>query len=93
MLDRITSQTPKDKPQERAKLENTSKCQLYNKDRLAKLLSYHPMTDIHLPMKKGKVVDGFHHSIFHSIASHIMGWPFFLAFVPIDNDNEEEKEV
>jgi hypothetical protein len=93
MRNRITSQTLKDKSQKRTKLENTSKCQLYNKDRLAKLLSYHPMTDIRLPMKKGKVVDGFHHSIFHSLASHVMGWPFFLAFVPIDNDNEEEKEV
>jgi hypothetical protein len=93
MLDRITSHTLKDKPQERTKLENTSKCQLYNKGQLAKLLSYHPMTAIRLPMKNGKVVDGFHHSIFHSIASNVMGWPFFLAFVTIDNDNEEEKEV
>jgi hypothetical protein len=40
-------------------------------------------------MKRGKVVDGFH----HSITSNIMNWPFILDFVPIDNDDEEEKEV
>ena len=90
MLDRITSHTLKDKTQERSKLGNISKCQLYNKGQLAKLLSYHPTTDVRLPMKEGKVVDGFHHPIFHSIASNVMSWPFVLAFVSID---EEEKEV
>jgi hypothetical protein len=44
-------------------------------------------------MEGGNVADGFHHLIFRSIVSNIMGWPFFLAFVLIDNDDEEEKEV
>ena len=92
MLGGITSHTLKDKTQQ-SKLENISKCQLYNKGQLAKLLSYHPTTDVRLPMKEGKVVDGFHHLVFHSITSNIMNWPFFLDFVPFDNNDEEEKEV
>jgi hypothetical protein len=91
MLDRITSHTLKDKTQERSKL-NVSKCR-HDKGQLAKLLSYHPTTDVRLPMKEGKLVDGFHHPIFHSLASNVMSWPFVLDFVPFDNDDEEEKEV
>jgi hypothetical protein len=44
-------------------------------------------------MEGGKVVDGFHHLVFYSIASNIMNCPFFLDFVPIDNDDEEVTEV
>jgi hypothetical protein len=67
-----------------------SKCQLYGKGQLAKLLSYHPTTDIRRHMKEGKVVDGFHHSIFPSITSDIMSWPSFLAFL-IDNNERDGK--
>ncbi len=66
-------------------------CQLPDRCQLAKLLSYHPSTAVQLHMEGGKGVDGFHHLVFHSIASNIMSWPFFLDFVPIDNNNEEEK--
>lgn len=64
-----------------------SKCQLREKDQLAKFLSYRLMTDVRPPMEEGKAVDGFHRSIFYLIASSIMNWLSFLAF-PIDNDDE-----
>jgi hypothetical protein len=38
-------------------------------------------------------LDSLHHLVFRSIASNIMNWPFFLDFVPIENDGEAEKEV
>jgi hypothetical protein len=41
------------------------------------------LTDIGLHMDK---VNGLHYSIFYSIAKDIMNWPFFLAFVAIDNE-------
>jgi hypothetical protein len=61
------------------------KFQMRDKDQLAKLVSYHQMTDVRLPMDEKKVVDGFRHSIFRSMASSILNWPLFHAF-PIDND-------
>jgi hypothetical protein len=88
MLGRTTLHTVEDKTQKRNKLGDTSKYQLYDKGQLAKLLSYHPMTDVRLSMEEEKAVYGFHHYIFHSIASDVMSWPFFFAFVPIDNDDE-----
>ena len=88
MLNRITLHTVEDNTQERNTPENISKCR-HDKCQLVKLLSYHPTTAVQLHMKRGKVVDGFH----HSITSNIMNWPFILDFVPIDNDDEEEKEV
>ncbi len=66
------------------------KCHLYDKCQLAKLLSYHPTTAVQLHMEGGKVVDGFHHLVFHSVASNVMNWPFFLTFVTIDNDDKED---
>ena len=69
-----------------------SKCQLREKDQLVKFLSYHPMTDVHLHMEEGKVVDGYHRSIFYLIASSIMNWLSFLAF-PIDNDDERMESI
>jgi hypothetical protein len=92
MLDKITLHTVEDNTQEVNKPENISKC-LHDKCQLVKLLSYHPTTAVQLHMKRGKVVDGFHHLVFHSITSNIMNWPFFLDFVPFDNNDEEEKEV
>jgi hypothetical protein len=69
-----------------------SKCQLREKDQLAKFLSYHLMTDVRPPMEEGKAVDGFHRSIFYLIASSIMNWLSFLAF-PIDNDDERMESI
>ena len=91
MLDGITLHTAKGITQEINKPENTSDCR-HDKGRLVKLLSYHPTTAVQLNMEGKKVVDVFHHLVFQSIASNIMNWPFFLDFVPIEND-EEEKEV
>ena len=68
-----------------------SKCQLREKDQLAKL-SYRLMTDVRPPMEEGKAVDGFHRSIFFLIASSIMNWLSFLAF-PIDNDDERMESI
>jgi hypothetical protein len=73
--------------------EDISMCHLYSKCQSAKLLSYHSTIAVHLHMEGGKVVDDFHHLVFHSIVSNIMNWPFFLDFVPIENDDEEEKEA
>jgi hypothetical protein len=81
MPHRNTSRTVEAKTQERNILENTSKWQLYERCQLAKFLSYHPSTAVQLCM------------VFSSIASNIMNWPFFLDFVLIDNDDEEETEV
>jgi hypothetical protein len=69
-----------------------SKCQLREKDQLAKFLSYRLMTDVRPPMEEGKVVDGFHRSIFYLIASSIMNWLSFLAF-PIYNDDERMESI
>jgi hypothetical protein len=69
-----------------------SKCQLREKDQLAKFLSYRLMTDVRPPMKEEKAVDGFHRSIFYLIASSIMNWLSFLAF-PIDNDDERMESI
>jgi len=69
-----------------------SKCQLREKDQLVKFLSYRLMTDVRPPMEEGKVVDGFHRSIFYLIASSIMNWLSFLAF-PIDNDDERMESI
>ena len=63
------------------------------KGRPVKLLSYHPTTAVHLHMEEGEVVDGLHQFVFRLIARNIMNWPFFLDFVPIDNNDEEEMEV
>ena len=67
------------------------KCQLYSKGWPVKLLNYHPTTAVHLHMEGG--LDSLHHLVFHLIARNIMNWPFFLDFVPIDNNDEEEMEV
>lgn len=68
------------------------KCQLREKDQLAKFLSYRLMTDVRPPMKEEKAVDGFHRSIFYLIASSIMNWLSFLAF-PIDSDDERMESI
>ena len=91
MLDRITLHTIGNKRQEKNTSENISKC-CDDKGQLVKLLSYHPTTAVHLYMKGGNVVDGFYQSKLRSITSNVMGWPLFLDFVSIEN-NEVEKEV
>lgn len=50
------------------------------------------MTDVHLHMEEGKVVDGYHRLIFRSTASSIANCPSFLAF-PIDNDDERMESI
>jgi hypothetical protein len=72
--------------------QEISRCQLREKDQLAKFLSYRLMTDVGPPMEEGKAVDGFHRSIFYLIASSIMNWLSFLAF-PIDNDDERMESI
>ena len=84
----MTSQTLEGNTEKSEIQQKEIKCQLRDRSRLAKLLSYHPMTDVRLSMEEEKAVYGFHHYIFHSIASDVMSWPFFFAFVPIDNDDE-----
>jgi hypothetical protein len=69
-----------------------SKCQLREKDQLAKFLSYRLMTDVRPLMEERKAVDGFHRSIFYLVASSIMNWLSFLAF-PIDNDDERMESI
>ena len=69
-----------------------SRCQLREKDQLAKFLSYRLMIDVRPPMEEGKAVDGFYRSIFYLIASSIMNWLLFLAF-PIDNDEERMDSI
>jgi hypothetical protein len=66
--------------------ENT----LNDKCQLTKLLSYHPVTDVHLSMEDRKIVDNFHHSIFRSIVSNVMNWLFFLAFAPVENVDKKD---
>ena len=87
-LQTLEGNTEKSEPQPK----EISKCQPREKDQLAKFLSYRLMTDVHLPMEKGKAVDGFHRSIFYLIASSIMNWLSFLAF-PIDNDNDRMESI
>ena len=69
--------------------ETQSKYQLYDKGQSGEFLSYNHLTDIGLRMDKVKSINYLHHSIFYSIANEIMNWPFFLAFVTIDNDEDE----
>jgi hypothetical protein len=75
-----------------AQPKEISKCQLREKDQLAKFLSYRLMTDVHPPMEEGKVLDGFHRLIFRLISISIMNWLSFLAF-PIDNDDERMESI
>jgi hypothetical protein len=71
-------------------LKDTARWQLDDKGQSVELLSYNLLTDIGVRMGQ---VNGLHHSIFYSIAKDIMKWPFFLAFVAIDNDEDEEGDA
>ena len=84
MLVRTTLHTIERKTHERLQLHGKMSCQS------KELLSYNPLTDIGLRMKEVRSVSDLHHSIFYSIVNDVMSWPFFLAFVTIDNDVEEE---
>ena len=72
--------------------QEISRCQLREKDQLAKFLSYRLMTDVRLPMEEGKVLDGFHRLIFRLISISIMNWLSFPAF-PIDNDDKRMESL
>jgi hypothetical protein len=87
----IKQSIEEDTKQRNIQLADISRYRLYDKYQSVKLLSYHPTTAVHLHMEGG--LDGLNHLVFHSIASNIMNWPFFLGFVSIDNDDEEEKEA
>jgi hypothetical protein len=76
----MTSQTLEGNIEKSEIHQEEIKCQLRERGRSSKLLSYHPMTDVRLHMEEGKVVDGFHRSICLSIANGIMNWTSYLAF-------------
>jgi hypothetical protein len=84
VLDRTTLHTVEDKRHGRHQLHGKVSYQS------RELLSYNLLTDIGICMEEGKSANGLHHSIFYSIMNDIMNWPFFLAFVTIDNDEEED---
>ncbi len=69
---------------------DTARRQTDSKGQSEEFLSYNLLTDIGLHMDK---VNGLHHSIFYSIAKDIMNWPFFLAFVAIDDDEDEDGDA
>jgi hypothetical protein len=71
-------------------LKDTARWRLDGRGQEKELLSYSLLTDIGVHMDQ---VNGLHHSIFYSIAKDIMNWPFFLAFVAIDNDEYEDGDV
>ena len=89
----IKQSIEEDTKQRNIQLADISRYRLYDKYQSVKLLSYHPTTAVHLHMEEGEVVDGLHQFVFRLIARNIMNWPFFLDFVPIDNNDEEEMEV
>jgi hypothetical protein len=72
-------------------LKDTARWRLDGRGQEKELLSYNLLTDIGVHMDKVSSVICLHHSIFYSIAKDIMNWPFFLAFVAIDNDEDEAK--
>lgn len=91
----IQTTTEDNNLKERNRRLDILKCQLYGKvpRQSEELLSYNHLTDIGLHMDEVRSVDNLYYSIFHSIASDIMNWPFFLAFVTIDNDEYEEGDA
>jgi hypothetical protein len=84
------------KPEKRNRkipLKDTARWQVDGKGQSGELLSYNLLTDISVHMDQVSSVNGLHHSIFYSIAKDIMNWPFFLAFVAIDNDEDEDGDA
>jgi hypothetical protein len=61
---------------------NTKKNETHPKEipkwQVPKFLNCHLMTDLLLAMEEGNAVNGFQHSIFHSIAKSNLNWPSFL---------------
>jgi hypothetical protein len=74
-------------------VKDAANWQLDGKGQSEELLSYNLLTDIGVHMDEVNSVNGLHHSIFYSIAKDIMNWPFFLAFVAIDNDEDENGDA
>jgi hypothetical protein len=58
--------------------KNETQPEEISKWQVPKLLSCHLMTDYLLAMEEGKAVNGFQHSIFHSIAKSNLNRPSFL---------------
>jgi hypothetical protein len=85
-------QIDKDTKQRNTELVAISKYQLYDKGQLAKLLSYHPKTAVHLHMEGGKAVDGFYHLVFRSITSNIMSCLSFLLLFHLITMMERRKK-
>jgi hypothetical protein len=83
-----------DNIQERNRKSNIARCQLYSKRpcQSKKLLSYNLLTDSGSLKDEARSVYDLYYSIFRTITSNIMNWPFFLAFVTIDNDEGEDEE-
>jgi hypothetical protein len=91
---RTIQTTTEDNPKERNRRLDIIKCQLHDKVPCqSEELSYNHLTDIGLHMDEVRSVDVLYYSIFHSIASDIMNWPFFLAIVAIDNDEDEDGDA
>jgi hypothetical protein len=60
--------------------KNETRPEEISKWQVPKFLSCHLMTGFLLAMEEGKAVNGFQHSIFHSIAKSNLNWPSFLIF-------------
>lgn len=95
MLSRIALQTAEEHNAEKRKisLKDTTKWQVNDKGQSEELLSYNLLTDIGVNMDHVSSVGGLHHSIFYSTAKDIMNWPFFLAFVSTNNDEDEDGDA
>jgi hypothetical protein len=70
--------------------EEISKHRLWDISQIAKFLSHHLMRDVSRAMEAKKVMDGFHHSIFHLISISNLNRPSFPDF-PIENDKRDGK--
>jgi hypothetical protein len=83
-----------DNIKERNRKSDIARCQSYIKMpcQSGKLLSYNLLTDSGSLKDEARSVYDLYYSIFRTITSNIMNWPFFLAFVTIDNDEGEDEE-
>jgi hypothetical protein len=95
VLGRMTLQTTEEHNIEKRKisLKEIARWQVNGKGQSEELLSYNLLTDIGVNMDQVSSVGGLHHSIFYSTAKDIMNRPFFLAFVSINNDEDEDGDA
>jgi hypothetical protein len=89
-----TADNSEDKRNKNRQSKHSIKYYLDDVNRSRELLSYDSTTYTCLYMEQDRLVDSLHLShlsIFYSIVSNIMSWPFFLGFVTASNDKEDEK--